>query len=142
MHLNFIYFLLALMKLKKGKIFLLSWFYCQEQSVFITIAKYVKKNSNYYSFKHIEKQLQLLKRKKSLPMFTFSISHFRPLWPEACGRGMCRVTQALLLLSVGHFGSIRPHTEPAVSSSPTKLLVLELIWLMKRKLGPSWGSGA
>lgn len=33
---------------------------------------------------------------------------------------MCRVV--LLSLPVSHFGSVSPHIEPAVSSSPTKLL--------------------
>lgn len=89
---------------------------------------------------HHGNEFHPLKKRIISPCLRFNYPTLAQLsW--VCGRGMCRGVWALLFLPLGHFGSARPHMVPAVSSSPTNLSVLELIWLMEGQLGTSWGVG-
>lgn len=89
---------------------------------------------------HHGKELHRLKKRITSPCLPFNYPTLaRPSW--FCGRGMRGLAGASLLSTFGHFGSARPHMVPAVSSSPTNLSVLKLIWLMVGQSEPHWGVG-
>lgn len=76
-----------------------------------------------------------IKEENNISVFVFQLSHFRPAELSLWERNVSGSD------TVGHFGSIRPHMVPAVWPSPTNLWVLELIWLLEGRLGPSGGVG-